>query len=355
MSIQPLHVPAGFGFTADHDLVRKTARKFLGERCPITEVRRLIDDPLGYDPALWREIVELGWVDLGVDHLAMALLFEECGRVLLPAPLLPATLAALAGRTSTADAIATVALAEPNGHWAPVVTATARRDGDDWILDGTKSHVLSGADAATVLAPFMAGTELALFAVPLPTAGVTVDREIGVDSTRRMARITFTGARLPAGARLGGDARAAWNHLQVRAQLLVAAEQIGAATAILARTRDYAADRLQFDRPIGSFQAVKHPLVNVLIATEQARNLVYAAAALLDASSPQAATAVHMAKAAAGDALHFAADRGVQLHGGFGFTWDCDAHLYFKRSLWSNYTLGDPSWHRRQLAAALLG
>src|SRR5688572_462473 len=115
MSIHPLDVAAGFGFSADHDLLRKTARKFLGERCPITEVRRLIDDPLGYDPALWREIVDLGWVELGVspeeggagmDHLALVLLFEECGRVLLPAPLLPATLAALAGRR--ADPLATV-------------------------------------------------------------------------------------------------------------------------------------------------------------------------------------------------------------------------------------------------------
>jgi len=372
MTIQPLDVPAGFGFTSDHDLLRKTARKVLDERCPMTAVRRLIDDPLGYDPALWRELAGLGWVGLGVseraggaglDHLSLALLFEEAGRCLLPAPLLPATLAALAVDAAGSDAraivdgqpLATVALAEPGGHWAPVVTATAQRDGDEWILDGNKAHVLWGADAGLVIASFLCGTELALFAVPLPAGGVFVDREVGVDSTRRMARLHFRGARVPANACLSADARPLCQSLHVRAYLLLAAEMIGAATAMLLRTRDYAVDRIQFDRPIGAFQAVKHPLVNVLIATEQARNLVHAAAALLDAGSPRAATAAHMAKAAAGDALSLAADRGVQLHGGFGFTWDCDAHLFFKRALWSNATLGDPAWHRRQLAATLLG
>jgi len=385
MPLTPLDVPRDLGFTADHDLLRKTVRRVVDQRCPPGEVRRLVDDPTGHDPALWRELVELGWPGLGVseasggaglDHLSLAILFEETGRRLLPGPLLPTTLAALAADAGGDAALcaeilsgrtaATVGLAEPGAAWdASAVAASARPDGDGWVLDGDKHHVLGGAEAAVVIAPFQVATaaggidpgspsELALFAVPVPGPGVEVTAEVGVDSTRRMARLSLRGAGVAGAARLGGGG-AAWQALHTRARLLLAAEATGAASHILAVTRDYACERVQFERPIGSFQAVKHPLVDVLIAVEQARNLVYAAAALLDAGSPQARTATHMAKAAAGDALAFAADRGVQLHGGFGFTWDCDAHFYFKRGLWANATLGDPAWHRRQVATQLLG
>ena len=365
-----------FGVTADHDLLRKTARRFLQEKCPLTEVRRLVDDPRGFDPALYREMADLGWVGLGVDDahggagmdsLALALLLEETGRCLLPAPLSSSILAATALTRAGTDAahrllpaladgsrIGTVALTEPGGSWNPADVATsARRDGDDWRLDGDKTHVAWAADADVIIAAARDGADLGLFAVDRAADGVTVAPEIGVDSTRRGARVTFAGA--PATRLDAGDGAAAWADILLRGAALLAAEMVGAAQAILERTRDYAIERVQFGRPIGSFQAVKHPIVDVMIATEKARSLAYGAAAALDTAPESAEQLARAAKAAAEEALSYAADRGVQLHGGFGFTWDCDAHFYMKRALWSAATLGDARHHRRRLAEVLLG
>ncbi len=369
-------IPDDFGVTADHDLLRKTARRFLHEHCPMTEVRRLVDDPHGFDPALYREMAELGWVGLGVDDahggagmdsLALALLLEETGRCLLPSPLSSSILAAAAltraGSTAAherlpalADGsrIGTVALTEPGGSWnAGDVASSARRDGDRWRIDGDKTHVAWAADADVIIAAARDGAELGLFAVDRTADGVTVAAEVGVDSTRRGARVTFAGA--PATRVDSGDGAAIWADVLLRGAALLAAEMVGAAQAILEHTRDYAVERIQFGRPIGSFQAVKHPIVDVMIATEKARSLAYGAAAAIDAGSDQAEPLARAAKAAAEEALSYAADRGVQLHGGFGFTWDCDAHFYMKRALWSAATLGDARHHRRRLAEILLG
>jgi alkylation response protein AidB-like acyl-CoA dehydrogenase len=189
---------------------------------------------------------------------------------------------------------------------------------------------------------------------------VTVAPEIGVDTTRPGARVTFAEARVPAEARLvdvgadDGDGAAALAAIHMRSYALLAAEMLGGAEAVLGRTRDYANERIQFDRPIGAFQAVKHPLVNVMMGVERVRTLVAAAAAALDADPAHAEAPARMAKAAATDLYTFAVGRGVQLHGGFGFTWDCDIHYYFKRALHSAATLGDAKHHRQRLANLLL-
>jgi alkylation response protein AidB-like acyl-CoA dehydrogenase len=358
------NVPKDFGYSGDHDLLRKTARRMLGERCAIAEVRRLVDDERGWDPALYAEIAELGWLGLvvgdehggaGLDHLSLALLLEETGKALLPGPHLGSIIAAIAIEAAGNPAqcqrwlpgiadgsiIAAVAFTEPSTSWEPPAWSTvARADGAGFVLDGVKNHVVFGADAALVIVPAMLDGERALFAVP--TALASVAREVAVDSTRRAARLVFADARVDRGARLDASA---WPTMLDRALLCYAAEAVGAAQAILSQTRAYAIERTQFGRPIGSFQAVKHPIVNVMIAVEKARSLTYYAAAALDHDPAAAAPYCRAATTAAQHALAFAADRGVQLHGGYGFTWDCDAHLFLKRSL-AGVTLGNTSIRR---------
>lgn len=361
-------VPEDFGFTDDHDLLRKTARRFLKEKCPIGEIRRLADDDLGYDPAVWREQVEMGWVDPELDHLSTALLLEEMGRRLCPTPLFSSLVAALAiertgseehkkrwlPRITSGEVLAALATTETDASWeAESVHARAEARDGGYALYGEKTHVLWGQRAGLLVAPFSLDDARALFALELPCPGVRVEPEVPVDATRRTARIAFDGARVEAENRLGDDGVDALREIHLRAAALLAAEMVGAAEAVLAMTRDYALERVQFGRPIGAFQAVKHPLVDMMISIEKARSLVYAAASAFDSGADEAETLARMAKAAAGDALSYAADRGVQLHGGFGFTWDCDVHFYFKRAMWSSATLGDARHHRRHLAERL--
>jgi alkylation response protein AidB-like acyl-CoA dehydrogenase len=378
-----LAVPADFGFGEEHELLRESARRLLAERCPMREVRRLAEDALGHDPALWKEMAALGWAGLvlpaevggaGLGALHLALLLEEMGRVLLPSPFLGCLLAGLAleragspeqherwlAPLAAGDLVASLAFDEGGGSFAPEsVRASAEpAPGGGWLLRGEKVHVPCGAAAELVVASFgVPGPreELALFAVPMSSPGVTVQPELGVDPTRRCARVVFDGVRAGEEARLPGDGAAALRATLERGYAALAAEMVGAAQAALSMTRDYAIARRQFDRPIGAFQAVKHPLVDALIGIELSRTLAYAAAAAFDHGEPEAASAARMAKALASDVFASTVRKAIQLHGGFGFTWDCDAHYFFKRALWARATLGDALHHRRVLAGRLLG
>jgi alkylation response protein AidB-like acyl-CoA dehydrogenase len=372
------HLPERLGYGGDHDLLRLTARRFLAERCPIREVRRLAADPIGFDRALWGELAELGWAGLhlaervggaGLDHLSMALVLEESGRALYPGPLLATALGGIAvaraGAPEQAErllpdlcagrAIATLALVEGATDWQlDSVVAAAEPVEGGYRLHGEKVHVPWAQVADLLVAPFRWEGGISLFAVPLAGDGVEIQAEVPLDPTRRLARVRFSGAQVPADARLLGAAGGAeLQGLLAPALAYLAAEMAGAAAAALDLTCDYARERVQFDRPIGAFQAVKHPLVDVLIAVERARSLALGAAAALDHAPDHALRAARMAKASAEEALLYACDRAVQLHGGFGFTWDCDAHLYYKRALASAATWGDARHHRRALVGEL--
>jgi alkylation response protein AidB-like acyl-CoA dehydrogenase len=372
------HLPDRLGYSGDHDLLRTTARRFLSDRCPPREVRRLAADPVGFDRALWREIAELGWAGLhlpervggaGLDNLSVALVLEEAGRALYPGPLLTTALGALAIARAGAPeqaarllpdiaagrSIATVALVEAPSSWElDAVTASAEPVEGGYLLRGEKVHVAWAQVADLLIAPFRWEGGLALFAVALAGDGIEVEPEVSLDPTRRLARVRFDGAPVAADARLLGAAGGAvLLDLLAPALVYLAAEMAGAAGAALDMTCAYARERVQFDRPIGAFQAVKHPLVDVLVAVERARSVALGAASALDHAPDQALRAARMAKVAAEGALLHACDRAVQLHGGFGFTWDCDAHLYYKRALASAATWGDALHHRRALIADL--
>lgn len=394
-------------FTEDHQLLRQTARRFLADKCPMTVVRAFAESDARCHDELLAGMAEQGWLGMligeeydgaGLDHRSLAIVLEETGRNLTPAPLLSTCLASSAiaamgdesqkrqwlPRLADGSAVGAVAFTEPGGSWHPdAVSSTARADGDGYVLSGVKNHVLWAERADLLIVPAMLADqpasgsddtssvdrqagELVVFAVPLNGADrVGVAAEVGVDPTRCMARVTLDGVRVGNSARLAAGTLDEWRALHARAWALLSAEMIGAAQTALLKTRDYANERTQFNRPIGAFQAVKHPLVNVMIALERARSLTAGALDALDNCQDNAPRATfedahteaeklsRMAKAAATQALNFATDRGVQLHGGFGFTWDCDMHWYFKRALWSAATLGDAKHHREHLADQL--
>lgn len=378
MAMYP-QIPLDLGFQEEFEVLRQSARRLLAERCSMQEIRRIADTSGGHDPALWKEISQLGWAGVpfaesdggaGLGHLAMALLLEETGRRLLPAPLLAGYLAGFALEeagdeaqrarwlvpVASGETIATLALCETEGAWQPdELRASAERAEGGFVLRGTKPFTLAGAQAQLVIAPFReAGGRLSLFAVERPAAGLSIEAETGVDPTRPTARLRFDGVRVGADARLGVDGERALSRVHRRAMAALAAEMVGGAETVLLTTRDYAIARKQFDRPIGYFQAVKHPIVDMMIGIELARNHAYGAAAALDHAREDAEVPVRMAKAIASDVYAYAVRKGVQLHGGYGFTWDCDIHYFFKRALWSRAALGDATHHRRRLAELLL-
>lgn len=371
----------GFGFTEEHELLRDSARRLLQERCPLEEVRRLSGDELGYDSSLWKEIANLGWAGIAVAEeyggaelgsLHLALLFEETGRCVLPSPLLGQTLSGIAIQCAGDEAqrarylpsiaagetIATLALTDDTLSWEPEqVGGTAEPTQDGYSLRGAMTHVLNGPWAERIVAPFRCSDsgELALFVVDVAASGVAVRPEVGLDPTRRTARVSFGGVSVSADARLAADGQSALHEIHRRALVLLAAEMAGGADGALLLTRDYAIDRKQFGRQIGSFQAVKHPLAEALMSIEQARSLTYAAAAELDHAKEASDVLPRMAKARASDAYFFIGHRAIQFHGGFGFTLDCDAHFFLKRAIWSRAALGDASHHRKHLAGELFG
>jgi alkylation response protein AidB-like acyl-CoA dehydrogenase len=373
-----LEVPTDFGFAEEHGLLRAEARRFLAERLPMAELRRQVEGGARFDRGLWKEVAQLGWVGLvvperfggaGLGWLHLEILMEEMGRRLLPGPFLGSLLAGIALERGAGEAqrerwlpavaagetLATLALVEPGGAFEPdAVAATADPVEGGFVLRGRKTHVVGGSQAGLVVAAFREPSgRVSLFAVELPAPGVAAEDEVSIDPTRPTARVAFDGVRVGRDARLEGDGAAALADTLVRGCAALAAEQVGGAESVLQATRQYAIDRKQFDRPIGFFQAVKHPIVDMMCGIEQARSLACGAAAALDADTPSAGVHARMAKALAGDVYAQAARKGVQLHGGYGFTWDCDVHFYFRRALWSRPMLGDAVHHRRRLAASL--
>src|SRR5690606_32981893 len=309
----------------------------------------MVDAGTRLDRGLWKEIAQLGWVGLvlperfggaGLGWLHLAILMEEMGRRLVPGPFLGSLLAGIAverGGDDTqrerwlpaiaaGETIASLALVEPGGAFeADAIQATADPVEGGFVLRGRKTHVVGGADAGLVVAAFREPSgRVALFAVELPASGVAIEDEVSIDPTRPTARIAFDGVRVGADARLAGDGAAALADTVVRGCAALAAEQVGGAESVLELTRQYALDRKQFGRQIGFFQAVKHPIVDMMCGVELARSLACGAAAALDAGTPSAEVHARMAKALASDVYAQAVRKGVQLHGGYGFTWDCD-------------------------------
>jgi alkylation response protein AidB-like acyl-CoA dehydrogenase len=370
-----------FAFTEEQEELRRIARRWLDEKIPSSRVRALMETEKGYDPGLWREHAELGWQAMaipeeyggaGFGFLEQVVLLEEMGRSLYPAPFFStAVLAAntlLLGGTeeqklahlpgiASGETVATVAFTEPNGRWdASGIEATATRDGDGWVIDGTKSFVLDGHVADLLIVAARTDSDgVGLFLVPGDAAGVTRRRLETMDMTRKQAEVGLAAVRVPGEALLGvegGGAQVLEDVLRVAAVAL-AAEQVGGAQRCLDMAVEYAKVRVQFGRPIGSFQAIKHKCADMLVAVESARSAAYYAAWAASVGDEELALVAPLAKSYCSEAYFNCAAENIQVHGGIGFTWEHDAHLYFKRAKSSELMFGDPSHHRAILADRL--
>jgi len=372
-----------FGFTEEQDLLRQTARDFLAECAPMTHVREVMESAATHSPGVWKQMAELGWmglafpesyggVELGLVELCVVL--EELGRALTPVPFLPTALAGTAldmlgdeaqkrawlTRICAGDAAATLAITEARGSDEPGdIALRAAPDRDGWVLDGEKLFVpdAEGAELLVVVARTHGEGEsgLGLFLVPRATPGVSVTAMGSMDLLRPLYAVSFDGAKLPSGALLGGD-RDAWPRLArllERARVMIAAEMVGGAEKCLEDAVAYAKERVQFGRPIGVNQGIKFKCADMLFAVESARSLTYYAAWAAQAGNEEASLTSAMAKAFASDAYRDAAAENIQIHGGVGFTWEYDCHLYFKRAKSDEMWLGSATFHRERVARLL--
>jgi alkylation response protein AidB-like acyl-CoA dehydrogenase len=361
-------------FTPEQEELRQSVRRFLVAKSPMTAVRELMVDEAGYDTAVWKQMAE----QLGVQGLAiperfggggftfveLAIVLEEAGRALLVAPYLSsaviATYAILDSGDEAAAAdllpgiadgsrIGTLAFTEDSGRWdLDALTMQAEPDGDRWLLSGAKSYVLDGHIADLLLVAALTPGGLSLFAVDGTASGVTRTALPTVDLTRKLARVTFdaTPARLVG---VADGAAAALARTLDKAALALAAEQVGAAQRALDMAVEYAKVRQQFGVPIGSFQAIKHKASEMLLRLESARAAAYFGAWSVADESDEVPVVASLAKAYAGDAFFHIAGENIQIHGGVGFTWEHDAHLYFKRAAFGQQFLGDGTLHRERL------
>ncbi len=359
-------------FTDEQAMLLETATTFCRDKSPIRAVRNLLLSDTGFDQAVWDEMVALGWPGIaipeahggsGLSLAEVATIAEPMGRHLLAAPFVSTQLAiqallavgdtALLPRIAQGE-IATVALFEAEGDWdlaRPEATATRR--GASVILDGQKTLVTDAAKAEIILVSVLADGAPAIAVLDSPPPG-RLRPEIVIDETRRTAALDLTGLEIPASALItGAAAAAALVAIRNAALLLASAEAAGGIAGVLDVTVDYLNTRTTFGRKIGSYQALKHTCADILVSLERTRSHLYHAATLCrDGTNPE--IALRMAKAEAGDTFAHAGDRSVQFHGGFGFTYECDAQLFLRRAMWLQYSFGDASHQRRKLAELLL-
>ncbi|MBA2945724.1 acyl-CoA dehydrogenase family protein [Streptomyces himalayensis] len=366
-------------FSEEQDELRKVVRSFLTKYSSEADVRRLAADPRGYDPGAWRRMAaEIGLQGLavpeeyggsGFSYIDLGIVFEEAGRALLCGPYFATV--ALAAETllrcddeqarrdllpgiASGETIATLALTEDGGRWdEPGIRLTALETAGRWQLTGVKTYVIDGHVADLLLVAARTPSGISLFAVEADAPGLTRALLPTLDQTRRQARVEFTDTP----ARLLGGEGEAWPVLErtlATASVLLAAEQVGGAAAALDAAVEYAKIRVQYGRPIGSFQGIKHKCADMLVEIESARSAAYGGLWALDAGDEsEIAVSAALAQAFCSEAYVLVAGDNIQVHGGIGFTWEHPAHLYFKRAKSSEVLLGTPSYHRELLAARL--
>jgi len=372
-----------FAFSEEQDMLRRSARDFLTKEVSSKVVRRLMESDDSYDPGLWKKIADLGWTALGIPEayggvgtfLDLIVVLEEAGRALLPGPFfatmglaVPALIESgteaqkkeALGSIASGEARATLAMTEPSGRWdAGGITLSAKPVGGGWQLDGVKLFVPDAAHADYIVVAARTRGEneqgISLFLVKGQPKGMTVTPLKTLDMTRRWSEVRFDGVQLEANA-LMGAVDTAWPRLRRALEWGIAAlcaEMVGGAQKVLETSTDYAKTRHQFGKPIGIYQAVSHKLADMLVLSESGRSATYYAAWTVEADAPDRALAGSMAKAYVSDAYRKIAGDGIQVHGGIGFTWEHDMHLYFKRAKASEVTLGDATYHRELVAQAL--
>jgi alkylation response protein AidB-like acyl-CoA dehydrogenase len=385
------------GTSAEQQELRDAVRRFLAGRAPLPRVRELMDTGSGADPAVWQQASEqlgLPGIAIAEEHggagftfAEQAIVLEETGAALYGGPYLASAVLAATALTASEDkaamadllpglaagtTIGTLAFTEDDGSWDPGTgqlaavrpgtgrpgtgrpgterPGTGRAGGDGgWQLDGHKSFVLDGHTADLILVTARTAAGLTLFAVDAAAAGLTRTALPTLDQTRKLARLEFGAVPARLVGTDGGAGPALAHTLDVAA-IALAAEQLGGAQRALDMAVEYAKTRHQFGRAIGSFQAIKHRCADLLLEVESLRSAVGFAAAAVADGSPEVPAVASLIKAYASDTFFHVAGENIQIHGGIGFTWEHDAHLYFKRAAASQLFLGDAAYHRERLA-----
>lgn len=375
-----------FGLNEEQEMLKTMARDFFTNECPKTHVREMMDDEKGYSPELWKKMAELGFLGLvipeeyggtGGNFIDLMVLMQEMGRAVLPSPFISTVLLAgiplLAAGTeeqkkeflpkiAAGDVILALALSEPNGDLgADAIEIEAVAEGNDYIINGTKLFVLDAAAADHILCATRTKSTkdpeegITLFLIDAKADGVHVTSLKTMDETRKQCEVLFKNVKVPAKSMVG-ELHQGWPILKKtlnQATAMLCGEMVGGLDTVMEMTLDYAKQRIQFGVPIGSFQAIKHKFADMLIQVEYARSLTYYAAWTVDQDIPDSPVAVSTAKSWCGDAYKHVTNEGVQIHGGIGFTWDHDMHLYFKRAKFSDTAFGDSTYHRELIAQSL--
>ncbi len=370
--------PKDYGFDEDQSMIKDSIRKFLDKTAPMGELRKSIEgteDPyhgkkrLGsFDRKVWQEMVALGWTALtvpeaqggaGMNLVTAASLCEELGRAAIATPLTTTLHSTFVLREANTDASneclgkiaegqsCTLAIQDAAGSFDITDTEVREVDG---VLNGV-AYFVQDAQKTDLIIVAARGTDgVGLYLLPVSAAGVVVQPDTIVDLTRDQARVSLS--NVAAESLVAAEQAAGVMRQSMPAILtMISADIAGAAEWQLQTTAEYAKIRTQFDRPIGFFQAVKHPIVNMMISVDETRSLVYNAACAYDFEPEDAAKFARMAKSSASDTANFCSNRSVQLHGGIGFTWEADVQIYFKRQMHNQYLYGDGAWQRQELGA----
>ncbi|MHB1128232.1 MAG: acyl-CoA dehydrogenase family protein [Bacillota bacterium] len=376
-----------FSLNEDQVMLKKTVRSFMEDHCPTTFVREIMEDPLGYSPKIWQDMAELGWTALtipeeydgiGLGFMDLVVVMEEMGRAVLPAPFLETILAAeailMAGnevqkkeylpQIACGELIATVAIDEPAGYWtASAVNAKAVPDGDGYKVSGTKLFVPYANAAGLIVCAVRTATGacptegVTLVLIDPKADGVTLTDIKAMDEAYRLFEIQLDNVAVSASQVLG-EAGKGWSVLEKviqKAAVALAAETVGGAERATEIAVQYSKERIQFGKPIGTNQALKHKAADMIVAIENDRSAAYYAGWAVDTGAPDAAIAASAAKACGSDTYTKCTTEAIQILGGIGFTWEHDMHLFYKRALRVAVTCGDASFHREQLIKHWLG
>jgi alkylation response protein AidB-like acyl-CoA dehydrogenase len=370
-------------FSDEQEQLRDSVRSFLEAKSPSVEVRRLMDTEDGYDPGVWDQMsreLQLQGLHIpeefggqGFTFVELGIVLEEMGRALLCSPYFSTTVLAAnailnAGNAeqqaellpgiATGSTIATLAFTEPNGRWDPSgIELEAKQSGNGYALEGCKSFVIDGHRAdLIVVAARLEGTQgeegISFFTVDGDAVGLSRTSLPTMDQTRKQARLDFRAVQ----ARPLGDLGRGWPLLAKtldQAAVALSNEMMGGAQKVMETSVDYAKTRVQFGRPIGSFQAIKHKCTDMLVEVEAGKSAAYYAAWIAADDTAELPLAASLAKAYCSDAYFHCAAENIQIHGGIGFTWEHDAHLYFKRAKSSQLLFGDGIYHRELVAQHL--
>lgn len=373
--------PKNFGFGEDETMLRDSARKFFTDNCSPDKLHGLVavnpeihrSIECIWDQNLWAQIVELGWTavcvpesagGIGMPAVAAVALAEEVGRAAFPSPLLSTFNATFVLNNCQSEAATqalgeiaegkatTIAITDSNGSWNSKDTdVNVNPDGS---LSGSAYYVQDAKKVSQLVVSAKSAAGTGLYLVDCQADGLSITADGIIDLTRDQAHIDFNSVAAVELAAPGVGSEAI-DRAMPAILSVVCADMVGAGEWLLQTTVEYAKTRIQFDRPLGFFQAVKHPLVNVMLDIDRAKSLTYNAACAYDNEPDEALRFAHMAKSQAGDMAVFGASRAVQFHGGIGFTWECFVHLFFKRQMHNQVLYGDAKYHRALLADMVMG